>query len=277
MARAILKLRPRRFVRGLFLAAVAVALVAILADARAQALEDPGFLTGWALLGAVLFLAAYQVRKKLTYPPLMRSSTWLQLHIYTGLASGGVFILHAGLRWPTGFIETMLAVLYWATFVSGVCGLLISRAFPRRLTARGEQVIFERIPQFRRQLADEARQLALEAGRESGTSTLGEFYDRELAAFFFAPRNRLAHLMQSDAPAMRTRRRFEAMRRYLTAEEQTSADAIAALAEVKHGLDYQHAMQSVLKGWLFIHIPLTYMLLLAAAAHVFLVYRFGGD
>jgi len=31
-----------------------------------------------------------------------------------------------------------------------------------------------------------------------------------------------------------------------------------------------------LKGWLFVHIPLTYSLLLASVAHIVVVYAFSG-
>jgi len=42
----------------------------------------------------------------------------------------------------------------------------------------------------------------------------------------------------------------------------------------KNNLDYQHALQMVLKGWLFVHIPLTYSLIVVAAVHGVLAYAF---
>ena len=44
----------------------------------------------------------------------------------------------------------------------------------------------------------------------------------------------------------------------------------------KNELDYQYALQGVLKGWLFIHIPLTYGMLLLAITHLVLAYAFSG-
>ena len=46
--------------------------------------------------------------------------------------------------------------------------------------------------------------------------------------------------------------------------------------ETKDQLDFHQAMQGLLKGWLFVHIPLTYALLLFALVHLVLVYAFSG-
>jgi len=48
------------------------------------------------------------------------------------------------------------------------------------------------------------------------------------------------------------------------------------LVRQKDGLDYHYALQLVLKGWLFTHIPLTYSLLLLTLVHVVLVFAFSG-
>jgi peptidoglycan biosynthesis protein MviN/MurJ (putative lipid II flippase) len=54
------------------------------------------------------------------------------------------------------------------------------------------------------------------------------------------------------------------------------ADRLRRLVERKDQVDYAHALQTVLKGWLFVHIPATYGLILLAMLHVLLVYSFGG-
>ncbi len=45
-------------------------------------------------------------------------------------------------------------------------------------------------------------------------------------------------------------------------------------ADAKDALDYHHAMQGVLKGWLFVHIPLTYVTLIFIVVHVVIVHTF---
>ena len=81
------------------------------ADWRAG-LQSSSYFTGWLLLATIVFLALFQLRKKLPAPPLGSSAAWLQVHIYTGLATAGLFALHTPLRWPNGVLESLLAVLY---------------------------------------------------------------------------------------------------------------------------------------------------------------------
>ena len=52
------------------------------------------------------------------------------------------------------------------------------------------------------------------------------------------------------------------------------AAQLVELVRQKDGLDYQHALQLTLRLWLFVHIPVTYSLMLWAVAHIVLVYGF---
>src|SRR5688572_18048992 len=68
-------------------------------------LESPSFFTGWLLLASLGLLALFQVRKKLPAPPLGSAAAWMQIHIYTGLATAGLYLIHTPLRWPNGVLE----------------------------------------------------------------------------------------------------------------------------------------------------------------------------
>ena len=67
------------------------------------------YLTGWGLLGLMLYLTLYNSRKKLPFLPLVSSRAWLQLHIYLGLFTGLVFLMHMRWHWPQGWFEMLLA------------------------------------------------------------------------------------------------------------------------------------------------------------------------
>ena len=68
----------------------------------------------------------------------------------------------------------------------------------------------------------------------------------------------------------------QSQRRYLNAEGREILDEIEWRVVAKNNLDRQFALQWLLKGWLFVHIPLTYSLILVAVVHAVLVYAFGG-
>ncbi len=265
----------RRWLAGLISLVVAAAMSVVLVS-HSLSLHGTAYMTGWVLLAVMLFLAGYNVRKKLTYPPLLKSSTWLQMHIWIGYLSVVVFLFHTGFRVPNGPFEVIFAALYTALILSGVFGLFITRTFPPRMAVRGEEVVFERIAFFRRQVADQAETLILDSVKETNVTTLANFYTRELADFFSRPRHFWRHLFQSNRPLTRYRSALRAQERYLNDDEQQLAAQLADLIHLKDALDFHRALQGTLKGWLFVHIPLTYVFLMFAVVHVAIVHAFLG-
>jgi hypothetical protein len=234
------------------------------------------YLTGWVLFGLILALTLYNARKKLPFVPLLSSEAWLQFHIYAGLLTGVLFAMHVSYRVPTGWFEGILAWLYALVMLSGFFGLFISRTIPQRLTTRGGEVLFERIPAIRRQLQERAEALALKSIPEVKFTTIADFYARELKDFFEDTRNVWLHLFEVRTPLNRLLNKITDLNRYLNEQERAALDQIAALVRQKDGLDYHYALQLTLKLWLFTHIPLTYSLLLFALAHIVLVFAFSG-
>lgn len=265
-----------RRVRGL--AAVLAGALALwyVFGIAAASLRSLPYMSGWVLLGMVAFLTVYNARKKLPFLPLGTSGAWLQVHIYVGLLSVAVFGFHIGWRAPSGVLEITLAGLYVAVAGSGVIGLGLSRALPARLTTRGEPVLYERLPALRAQCRDTVESLVLGAVTEHDSDTIPRLYTERLKAHFDAPRHLLHHLVQSDRPVQRLRQDISAMERYATAAERETLEAIASWVETKSALDYQYSLQSVLRVWLFVHIPLTYSLVIFAIVHVVLVHAFAG-
>jgi hypothetical protein len=231
-------------------------------------------LTGWGLFAVILFLSVYNGRKKLPFLPLGSSETWLQLHIYLGLFTGVIFLFHIRFHPPHGWFEGTLAALYVLVMISGIAGLAITRAFPRRLTARGGEVIYEKIPSIRHQLREQAEVLAM--GGANPSSALAEFYARKLALFFSESRNFAHHLIESRAPLNRLTSELEELRRYQTEAERPLLEQLLALVRQKDTLDYHQALQRTLKLWLFVHLPLTWSLLIFSLVHIALVYAFSG-
>jgi len=86
---------------------VVVAIAAILWQTQ-LGLGDLSTSSGWLLLASFLFLGLYGARKKVPFLPLGRVSSWLSLHIGTGLIAVALFFVHTGGRWPSGGFETTL-------------------------------------------------------------------------------------------------------------------------------------------------------------------------
>ncbi len=135
-------------------------------------------------------------------------------------------------------------------------------------------MIYEAIPALRYDLRQQAETLAL--GADSRSPVLAEFYARELAGFFSGSRNFWRHLLDSRAPLNAVIVELEDLRRYLNDQERTTLEKLAQLVRQKDGLDYHCALQTALKLWLFVHLPLTYSLMIFSALHIVLVFAFSG-
>ena len=265
----------RRWGWGVLLVVLSVQLV--LAQATyAPRLTRLTFISGWLLFALLLLLTLYNGRKKLPFLPLGRSEGWLQFHIYAGFLTVVLFVLHLGVRLPTGWFEGTLAWLYVLVTGSGILGLIISRAFPKRMTTRGGEVIFEAIPGIRRALSEQAESLALKAATDAKASTITDFYLRHLKEFFDGPRNFLPHLLEVRSPLNALLSKIDESSRYLNEQERATMNQLASLIRQKDGLDYHRSLQLTLKLWLFLHIPLTYSLLMFSLAHIVLVFAFSG-
>src|SRR5260221_3673235 len=76
------------------------------------------YFSGWLLFLLMIFLAAYNVRKKLPFLPLGTSESWLGFHVYAGYLTIVLFLLHLGFKRPAGWFEGSLAWLYVIVTVS---------------------------------------------------------------------------------------------------------------------------------------------------------------
>jgi hypothetical protein len=182
--------------------------------------------------------------------------------------------VHCNYRPPTGWFEITFACIFGIVMLSGVGGLLLSRQIPKRLATRGGEVFFERVPAYRRALLERAEQLALHSTKETEATTLLEFYTRNLREYFSARGRFFPHFFEDQSGLQNVLARVEDLKRFTNDNENKVLDEFADLVRERDRLDYQAALQGILKGWLFIHIPFTFSLLLFTLAHIVLVFAF---
>jgi hypothetical protein len=129
---------------------------------------------------------------------------------------------------------------------------------------------------MRHSLWRRADEVIMDSVAASGTATLAEFYANRLYDFFARPR-RLAYVLR---PSSRLRKtllgEMSDLRRYLSDQEQGACEELFTLVRTKDDLDFHEARQKLLKTWLFIHIALTYVLLVLALLHAVLAHAFHG-
>ncbi len=239
-----------------------------------KSLAPASNLTGWLLLTLIVYLLAFNVRKKISVIPLGSAKTWMRWHIWIAFLALAVFGFHIRWQVPRGGLEVTLALIFAFTFLSGVLGLFLTVTIPTRLARHNETLIFERIPQFTNNLRRDAQQLVLDSIDGTHSTTIAEFFHRRLAHYFEGPRNRWSHLLGSYRVQFMLNREFRHVKPFLDDTEQTILAKLKTLTDEKHKLDVQHAGLWALRTWLFIHIPLSYSLIVLAGLHVALVLAF---
>jgi hypothetical protein len=79
--------------------------------------------TGYSLLGVCLLLAFLSVRKRMLALPIGPVKVWLQVHLYAGVLSLVLFVMHVG-WFNGGWLELMLGSLFlWIAGPDCICGI----------------------------------------------------------------------------------------------------------------------------------------------------------
>ena len=228
------------------------------------------------LFACVLFLALFHVRKKLSFLPLGSATFWLQLHIYLGVVAIALFASHVGWRLPNGIFETCLFGLFTTTSLSGLFGLYLSKTVPVRLSKLREEVLHERIPQFRARVRQDAHAVVVQLVTEVPSDTIADFYTSRLTPYFVRPRNVLYYLRPSSKLRNQLRHELATLQRYCSDAELVASEKLSRLIDQRDDLDYHAALQGAVKQWLFVHIGLTYMLITLATLHGIMAHAFRG-
>ena len=277
MDRSIDIYTKRRVIRSaiLFVAAVAIFYVNMLYD---NAMYKAEFFNGWILISLFIFLALFNVRKKISFLPIGSGYNWAQLHVYGGFLIAFVFFLHIGFSMPTGIFDSLLAVLFIVEIISGLLGIVLHRVFPK-LLARSQlddDIMYERIPGIRSNITDDIEELITKALTDEGSTAMSDFYQCKLQPFLKRPENFWTHLFNARRVYVVWGGKFESLHRFLNDNEKLILAEVRQLTMAKIDLDARYAKQSLMKRWLFLHIPLSYGLLLFVMVHMTLVYSYFG-
>ena len=138
-------------------------------------------------------------------------------------------------------------------------------------------VTFEQIPRMRRLIKIEAESIAIKSIEETKKATIADFYVERIEIFLLGSRRLFFnHLFGSKKHLTPLLTRMQAMHRYLNEKEIETMDKLKALILEQDELDFQQSLLAILKYWLFVHIPLSYSLLVFGVVHGVFAYRFVG-
>ncbi|MBT3923278.1 MAG: hypothetical protein HOI80_00740 [Alphaproteobacteria bacterium] len=239
-----------------------------------RSLGVSAFASGWVLFGVLAFLSLFSIRKRLPFMPLAPSAIWFMLHTIGGFLALFLFWLHTDALGSKGFYGQVLTVLFYITSISGVIGLFMEKVIPRQLTCSGVEIIYERIPAEIAGIREEVESLILKCTEEIGTSTLAEHYLETLSWYFQKPRFFLNNVFGGHLSQHWVRQQCMILERFLSEKEREYLDKVYMLAEKKRKIDFHYALQSLLKTWLLVHIPMAAAVTAMVIWHLILIMVF---
>jgi hypothetical protein len=254
----------------------------------------------------MLFAGLLAARKKLPLWRIGRTTTWMRGHLWLGLLSFPLILFHSAFSLGAGRLTRTLMVLFILVFVSGLFGAVLQHFMPRMMIERlPMETIYDQIDRVRLQLVDEAdaivkelcaglegelsqanakqRATAAAAGTRGGLTYASGLGVNERAAS--AVTNLFSHeirpfLLQTRGPWLtvadpqKASAFFAQLRVLLQRDLWPKLEDLENICEEKRELDRQRRMHHLLHGWLLVHIPASYALLLLGAVHAIYALRY---
>ena len=268
-------------VQGVLIAAVSVGLF-WLVWIYGNALRDPRYLDGWVLAAGMSVQLYFHIAIKAARLSPKSAMRWRKIHIFLGYLLIAAFISHSDFSLPDTGLEWAL----WAGFVlvtlSGIFGAYLAWS----LKAKGridEGVSYDRIPTLRAELERDVQTAVAEADPDAAQIALPglphdawimDLYTAHLRDFFQGPRNFTAHLIGSQRPLKRLTDEIDNLSRYVDPQSQEKLAAIRTLVVEKDRLDFARVYLGLTRAWLFVHVPVTYALIVLTLVHIIVVYAY---
>ncbi len=271
----------KQVVRGLLIV-IASLCMCWLVVLYGNGLRDPRYLDGWMLVGGMGLQLIFHIARKTSRLPPKAVMRWRSAHIHLGYLLIVVFALHSEFSFP----DTIFELALWAGFVSVTLSGIFGTYLARRLRANGridEVVSYHRIPVRRVELARDVRAIveepdpyaaALDLPALPYDAWIADLYAKRLRDFFEDNRNYVAHLIGSRRPVGRLTGEIDDLSRYVDQRAQRKLAMIKQLVIDKDRLDCAYVEFGLTRGWLLVHVPVTYLLIVLTVLHVVVVYAF---
>jgi hypothetical protein len=285
-------------VAGLAIASAVYIPYALRSPAGPRGGSTIGLIYGSIGFAFMLFAGLLGLRKKFPIWRIGRAQTWMRGHLWFGLLSFPLILMHGAFHFG-GTLTRVLMWLFIFVYASGLLGAALQHFLPRLHTARlPMETIYEQIDHVRQQLVGEATTI-VEETCAALAGDVGSASERQRALAAAAGANwdvtvatglavdeqasgelrRLLHdeiepfLSHSGTHKSRigktavARAMFQQLRVLLPAELHPNVDDLENICEEKRQLDEQRRLHKILHGWLLVHIPLSYAVLLLGAWH----------
>jgi hypothetical protein len=257
----------------------------------------PGLAFGIVGSAIILFCMLLSVRKMFRARRLGSAQRWMQAHVWLGLISYPIIWFHAGFRLG-GSLTFVLMLLFTIVWLSGILGLLLQWWIPRLLVRDvAATTIYQQIDHVVAELRRDAERIV------GSIATKLEATPRRMATAGAAPRVAMETAAPADEAAgvfrslyesqvrpllaerlpprmgwgsgnQRVTSRFDVIRRQLPESMRGRVSELQELVRRRLQLERQRSLHRVLHGWLLMHVPLSYAMLLFSVVHAVMALRY---
>lgn len=262
----------------------------------------PGLCYGIAGYIIIAFGVSLSLRRRYPHLQIGSGQTWLRWHIWLSLLCVPIALFHSAFAMRGG-LAGLVAILFTIVILSGVYGLILQQIIPRRMTRfLKRETVLEQIPVVFHRLLVEAltkvRNAALAEGwdgpvpaslqfppepgeepKSQATAKDGEV-DFEpgtvpLVNFFT---NQVRPYLEGKSSALHkaaTRHdTFQHVRLLVPESVYETVDDLQSICDERADLDHQRLLHRLLHGWLYVHVPLSIMLIVFLTLHAVLAVRY---
>jgi len=238
-----------------------------------------GLIYGIISFVAILLLMYYGRRKRAYTAKHWSLRAGLSFHVYIGTMTLLLVPLHAGFKFDFN-IHTLAYVLLAIVVVSGIVGAALYLILPRRFAAFGEELTYplgHGTDEELRKIIRQMRGLAVDKSQEFADACQAEIE-------YGMPKRHVGWglLWRKSATAATVATQIEAFQDYLThipEAEHGAFQNLARLATQKRDLEHrmvaQMRLQNLLEAWLYIHLPVSIVMLVVVIIHILVVFYYG--
>ena len=259
-----------------------------------------GLIYGIAGYAMMVFAGLLSIRKKFRVARIGRAKIWMRGHIWLGFLAFPLILYHAafGLGGPLTKVLMLLFVFVW---VSGIVGAVLQHYMPIIMTREVPmETIYDQIDSVLGQLCREADDIMMQLApameslpvpeivgdrtitrttplsaitREIDSKSLQpirSLYADKVQPYLLRPGN-FKHELANVQTAAKI---FDTVRQMSPGVVDPFVDDLENICDEKRQLDKQARLHKILHGWLFVHLPLSWALLVLGAIHAVIALRY---
>ena len=234
-----------------------------------------GYALGTIGAGLIVWLSLLGIRKRAMTRGRWSLKAWTSAHVYLGLALIVIGTLHTGFQFGWN-VHTLAWALMLLVILSGVYGISVYALLPQGLSDSRSEMTGPQMIESVNSLDKQIQQAAQPLSDEDSAIVLGSLGEDPFGGGIW---RRLSGSYPKCGNMAALRYMRERQEQSSGKEEQSLEQVVTLLEKKAAALQRLRGYirrRALLEVWLFVHIPMTFVLLAALTAHIVSVFFYWG-